>query len=116
MCAAVRQYRLVGGKDPHNGEVVISMLRMDKIAMYVDPASNTMDPRRGSAWCADSATASSRHRPAFPALAGRRRELPIAAISHQCRGTTALAIALARREALGLGWCSQTGAYECDAK
>jgi FAD/FMN-containing dehydrogenase len=32
---------LVGGQTPHNGEVVVSMRRLDKIR-EIDPASNTM--------------------------------------------------------------------------
>src|SRR4029077_3615434 len=37
---------LVGGQTPHNGEVVISLKRMDKIR-EVDPASNTMTCEAG---------------------------------------------------------------------
>src|ERR1700748_3435681 len=37
---------LVGGQTPHNGEVVISMRRMDRIR-EVDPASNTMTCEAG---------------------------------------------------------------------
>src|ERR1700743_924078 len=37
---------LVGGQTPHNGEVVVSMRRLDKIR-DVDPASNTMTCEAG---------------------------------------------------------------------
>src|ERR1700716_3613461 len=37
---------LVGGQTPHNGEVVISMRRLDKIR-DIDPASNTMTCEAG---------------------------------------------------------------------
>src|ERR1700743_2868883 len=37
---------LVGGQTPHNGEVVVSLLRMDKIR-DIDPASNTMTCEAG---------------------------------------------------------------------
>jgi D-lactate dehydrogenase (cytochrome) len=39
---------LVGGQTPHNGEVVVSMRRMDKIR-EVDTASNTMTVEAGEA-------------------------------------------------------------------
>src|ERR1700710_238674 len=37
---------LVGGQTPHNGEVVVSMRRLDKIR-EIDPASNTMTCEAG---------------------------------------------------------------------
>src|SRR5207247_3216495 len=37
---------LVGGQPPHNGQVVISMRRLDKIR-EIDPASNTMTCEAG---------------------------------------------------------------------
>src|SRR6476646_8484398 len=57
ICKLASQYRialgpqggntgLVGGQTPHNGEVVISMRRMDRIR-EVDPASNTMTCEAG---------------------------------------------------------------------
>ena len=75
---------LVGGQTPHNGEVVISMRRMDRIR-DIDTASNTMTCEAGVVLQIAQQRAAEVDR-LFPLSLGRRRQLhhrrqPL----HQCR-------------------------------
>ena len=63
---------LVGGQTPHNGEVVISMRRMDKIR-EVDTASNTMTCEAGV--ILQNAQQRAATPTGFFPVAGRRRQL-----------------------------------------
>src|ERR1035437_5975820 len=82
---------LVGGQTPHNGEVVVSMRRMDKIR-DIDTASNTMT-------CEAGVVLQGAQHPASEAegsctIGGN--------LSTNAGGTTALAYGVAREMALGL--------------
>ena len=70
---------LVGGQIPHNGEIVLSLQRMDKIR-EVDPISNTITCEAGVTLAA-RARGRGQRRPALSAAVCRRREAaPSAAI------------------------------------
>jgi len=92
---------LVGGQTPHNGEVVISMRRMDKIR-EVDTASNTMTCEAGVILQVAQQRASEVDR-LFPLSLGAEGSCTIGGnLSTNAGGTTALAYGVAREMALGL--------------
>jgi FAD/FMN-containing dehydrogenase len=92
---------LVGGQTPHNGEVVISMRRMDKIR-EVDTASNTMTCEAGVVLQVAQQRASEVDR-LFPLSLGAEGSCTIGGnLSTNAGGTTALAYGVAREMALGL--------------
>jgi D-lactate dehydrogenase (cytochrome) len=92
---------LVGGQTPHNGEVVISMRRMDKIR-DVDTASNTMTCEAGVVLQMAQQRAASVDR-LFPLSLGAEGSCTIGGnLSTNAGGTTALAYGVAREMALGL--------------
>jgi FAD/FMN-containing dehydrogenase len=92
---------LVGGQTPHNGEVVISMRRMDKIR-EVDTASNTMACEAGVVLVVAQQRASEVNR-LFPLSLGAEGSCTIGGnLSTNAGGTTALAYGVAREMALGL--------------
>ncbi len=92
---------LVGGQTPHNGEVVISMRRMDKIR-EVDTASNTMTCEAGVILQLAQQRASEVDR-LFPLSLGAEGSCTIGGnLSTNAGGTTALAYGVAREMALGL--------------
>jgi FAD/FMN-containing dehydrogenase len=92
---------LVGGQTPHNGEVVISMRRLDTIR-DVDAASNTMTCEAGVI------LQNAQHRAAevdrlFPLSLGAEGSCTIGGnLSTNAGGTGALAFGVAREMALGL--------------
>jgi FAD/FMN-containing dehydrogenase len=92
---------LVGGQTPHNGEVVISMRRMDRIR-DIDTASNTMTCEAGVVLqnAQQQATAVDR---LFPLSLGAEGSCTIGGnLSTNAGGTTALAYGVAREMAIGL--------------
>src|ERR1700720_4397669 len=92
---------LVGGQTPHNGEVVISTRRMDKIR-DIDTASNTMTCEAGVVLQAAQQRASEMDR-LFPLSLGAEGSCTIGGnLSTNAGGTTALAYGVAREMALGL--------------
>jgi FAD/FMN-containing dehydrogenase len=92
---------LVGGQTPHNGEVVISMRRMDKIR-EIDPASNTMTCEAGVVLQVAQQRASEVDR-LFPLSLGAEGSCTIGGnLSTNAGGTAALAFGVAREMALGL--------------
>jgi FAD/FMN-containing dehydrogenase len=92
---------LVGGQTPHNGEVVISMRRMDKIR-DVDAASNTMTCEAGVVLQTAQQRAADIDR-LFPLSLGAEGSCTIGGnLSTNAGGTTALAYGVAREMALGL--------------
>ena len=92
---------LVGGQTPHNGEVVISMRRMDKIR-EIDPASNTMTCEAGVVLQVAQQRASELDR-LFPLSLGAEGSCTIGGnLSTNAGGTAALAYGVAREMALGL--------------
>src|SRR6195256_2672427 len=92
---------LVGGQTPHNGEIVISMRRMDKIR-EVDTASNTMTCEAGVILQIAQQRASEVDR-LFPLSLGAEGSCTIGGnLSTNAGGTTALAYGVAREMALGL--------------
>ncbi|HEV7598842.1 MAG TPA: FAD-binding oxidoreductase [Bradyrhizobium sp.] len=92
---------LVGGQTPHNGEVVISMRRMDKIR-EVDTASNTMTCEAGVILQNAQQRAADADR-LFPLSLGAEGSCTIGGnLSTNAGGTTALAYGVAREMALGL--------------
>jgi FAD/FMN-containing dehydrogenase len=92
---------LVGGQTPHNGEVVISMKRMDRIR-EVDTASNTMTCEAGVILQVAQQRAASVDR-LFPLSLGAEGSCTIGGnLSTNAGGTTALAYGVAREMALGL--------------
>jgi FAD/FMN-containing dehydrogenase len=92
---------LVGGQTPHNGEVVISMRRMNKIR-EVDTASNTMTCEAGVVLQVAQQRASEVDR-LFPLSLGAEGSCTIGGnLSTNAGGTTALAYGVAREMALGL--------------
>src|ERR1700761_3500400 len=93
---------LVGGQTPHNGEVVISMKRMDAIR-DVDTASNTMTCEAGVILQVAQQRAASVDR-LFPLSLGAEGSCTIGGnLSTNAGGTGALAFGVAREMALGLG-------------
>jgi FAD/FMN-containing dehydrogenase len=92
---------LVGGQTPHNGEVVISMRRMDRIR-EVDTASNTMTCEAGVVLQVAQQRAGEVDR-LFPLSLGAEGSCTIGGnLSTNAGGTTALAYGVAREMALGL--------------
>jgi FAD/FMN-containing dehydrogenase len=92
---------LVGGQTPHNGEVVISMRRLDRIR-EVDTASNTMTCEAGVVLQVAQQRASEVDR-LFPLSLGAEGSCTIGGnLSTNAGGTTALAYGVAREMALGL--------------
>jgi len=92
---------LVGGQTPHNGEVVISMRRMDKVR-DVDTASNTMTCEAGVVLQIAQQRANEVDR-LFPLSLGAEGSCTIGGnLSTNAGGTTALAYGVAREMALGL--------------
>ncbi len=92
---------LVGGQTPHNGEVVISMRRMDRIR-DVDTASNTMTCEAGVILQVAQQRAAEADR-LFPLSLGAEGSCTIGGnLSTNAGGTTALAYGVAREMALGV--------------
>ena len=92
---------LVGGQTPHNGEVVVSLRRLDKIR-EVDTASNTMTCEAGVVLQIAQAKASDVDR-LFPLSLGAEGRCTIGGnLSTNAGGTAALAYGVAREMALGL--------------
>jgi FAD/FMN-containing dehydrogenase len=92
---------LVGGQTPHNGEVVISMRRMDRIR-DIDTASNTMTCEAGVVLQIAQQHASEVDR-LFPLSLGAEGSCTIGGnLSTNAGGTTALAHGVAREMAIGL--------------
>jgi FAD/FMN-containing dehydrogenase len=92
---------LVGGQTPHNGEVVISMRRMDKVR-DIDTASNTMTCEAGVILQNAQQRASDADR-LFPLSLGAEGSCTIGGnLSTNAGGTSALAFGVAREMALGL--------------
>jgi D-lactate dehydrogenase (cytochrome) len=92
---------LVGGQTPHNGEVVVSMRRMDGIR-DIDTASNTMTCEAGVVLQVAQQRASEVDR-LFPLSLGAEGSCTIGGnLSTNAGGTTALAYGVAREMALGL--------------
>ncbi|MDF0579610.1 FAD-binding oxidoreductase [Bradyrhizobium yuanmingense] len=92
---------LVGGQTPHNGEVVVSLRRLDKIR-GVDTASNTMTCEAGVVLQIAQAKASEVDR-LFPLSLGAEGSCTIGGnLSTNAGGTAALAYGVAREMALGL--------------
>jgi FAD/FMN-containing dehydrogenase len=92
---------LVGGQTPHNGEVVISLKRLDKVR-EVDPTSNTMTCEAGVILikAQEAATAAGR---LFPLSLGAEGSCTIGGnLSTNAGGTGALAYGVARELVLGL--------------
>jgi FAD/FMN-containing dehydrogenase len=92
---------LVGGQTPHNGEVVISLKRMDRIR-DVDTASNTMTCEAGVILQVAQQRAAEVDR-LFPLSLGAEGSCTIGGnLSTNAGGTTALAYGVAREMALGV--------------
>src|SRR6202042_2690409 len=92
---------LVGGQTPHNGEVVVSMRRLDKIR-EIDAASNTMTCEAGVVLQVAQQKAASIDR-LFPLSLGAEGSCTIGGnLSTNAGGTAALAYGVAREMALGL--------------
>ena len=92
---------LVGGQTPHNGEVVVSMRRLDKIR-EVDTASNTMTCEAGVVLQVAQQRARDVDR-LFPLSLGAEGSCTIGGnLSTNAGGTAALAYGVAREMALGL--------------
>jgi FAD/FMN-containing dehydrogenase len=92
---------LVGGQTPHNGEVVVSMRRMDKIR-DIDSASNTMTCEAGVVLQVAQQKAADADR-LFPLSLGAEGSCTIGGnLSTNAGGTGALAYGVAREMALGL--------------
>jgi FAD/FMN-containing dehydrogenase len=92
---------LVGGQTPHNGEVVVSMRRMDKIR-DIDAASNTMTCEAGVVLQIAQQKAADADR-LFPLSLGAEGSCTIGGnLSTNAGGTGALAYGVAREMALGL--------------
>ena len=92
---------LVGGQTPHNGEVVVSLRRLDKIR-EVDTESNTMTVEAGVVLQVAQQKASEVNR-LFPLSLGAEGSCTIGGnLSTNAGGTAALAYGVAREMALGL--------------
>jgi D-lactate dehydrogenase (cytochrome) len=92
---------LVGGQTPHNGEVVISMRRMDRVR-DIDTASNTMTCEAGVILQNAQQRAAEADR-LFPLSLGAEGSCTIGGnLSTNAGGTSALAFGVAREMALGL--------------
>jgi len=92
---------LVGGQTPHNGEVVVSLRRLDK-TREIDTASNTMTVEAGVVLQIAQQKASDVDR-LFPLSLGAEGSCTIGGnLSTNAGGTAALAYGVAREMALGL--------------
>jgi FAD/FMN-containing dehydrogenase len=92
---------LVGGQTPHNGEVVVSLRRMDKIR-DIDTASNTMTCEAGVILQVAQQRAGEVDR-LFPLSLGAEGSCTIGGnLSTNAGGTAALAYGVAREMALGV--------------
>ncbi len=92
---------LVGGQTPHNGEVVVSLRRLDKIR-DIDVESNTMTCEAGVVLQVAQQKAGDADR-LFPLSLGAEGSCTIGGnLSTNAGGTTALAYGVAREMALGL--------------
>src|SRR4030081_136032 len=92
---------LVGGQTPHDGEVVVSTRRMDKIR-DIDTASNTMTCEAGVVLQVAQQRAGEVDR-LFPLSLGAEGSCTIGGnLSTNAGGTTAVAYGVAREMALGL--------------
>ncbi|MCK1289212.1 FAD-binding oxidoreductase [Bradyrhizobium sp. 30] len=92
---------LVGGQTPHNGEVVVSLRRLDKIR-EIDTASNTMTCEAGVVLQIAQQKAAEMDR-LFPLSLGAEGSCTIGGnLSTNAGGTAALAYGVAREMALGL--------------
>src|SRR5215475_12674410 len=92
---------LVGGQTPHNGEVVVSLRRLDKIR-DIDTASNTMTCEAGVILQVAQQRAAEVDR-LFPLSLGAEGSCTIGGnLSTNAGGTTALAYGVAREMALGV--------------
>jgi FAD/FMN-containing dehydrogenase len=92
---------LVGGQTPHNGEVVVSLKRLDRIR-EVDTASNTMTCEAGVVLQIAQQRAAEVDR-LFPLSLGAEGSCTIGGnLSTNAGGTAALAYGVAREMALGL--------------
>ena len=92
---------LVGGQTPHNGEVVVSLRRLDKIR-EVDTASNTMTCEAGVILQVAQQRAAEAGR-LFPLSLGAEGSCTIGGnLSTNAGGTAALAYGVAREMAIGL--------------
>jgi D-lactate dehydrogenase (cytochrome) len=92
---------LVGGQTPHNGEVVVSLRRLDRIR-EVDTASNTMTCEAGVILQVAQQRAAAGNRP-FPLSLGAEGSCTIGGnLSTNAGGTAALAYGVAREMALGV--------------
>ena len=92
---------LVGGQTPHNGEVVVSTRRLDKIR-ELDTASNTMTCEAGVVLQVAQQKAAEVDR-LFPLSLGAEGSCTIGGnLSTNAGGTAALAFGVAREMALGL--------------
>jgi D-lactate dehydrogenase (cytochrome) len=92
---------LVGGQTPHNGEVVVSTRRLDKIR-DIDTASNTMTCESGVILQVAQQEAAKVDR-LFPLSLGAEGSCTIGGnLSTNAGGTSALAFGVAREMALGL--------------
>src|SRR5213083_3757361 len=92
---------LVGGQTPHNGEVVVSMRRLDKIR-EVDAASNTLTCEAGVILQVAQQRAADVDR-LFPLSLGAEGSCTIGGnLSTNAGGTAALAYGVAREMALGV--------------
>jgi D-lactate dehydrogenase (cytochrome) len=92
---------LVGGQTPHNGEVVVSLRRLDRIR-EIDTASNTMTCEAGVILQVAQQRAAEVDR-LFPLSLGAEGSCTIGGnLSTNAGGTTALAYGVAREMALGL--------------
>jgi FAD/FMN-containing dehydrogenase len=92
---------LVGGQTPHNGEVVVSLRRMDKIR-EIDTASNTMSCEAGVILQVAQQRAAEVDR-LFPLSLGAEGSCTIGGnLSTNAGGTAALAYGVAREMALGV--------------
>src|SRR5712672_1869406 len=92
---------LVGGQTPHNGEVLLSLKRLDRIR-EVDPTSNTMTCEAGVILLKAQEAAAAAGR-LFPLSLGAEGSCTIGGnLSTNAGGTGALAYGVARELVLGL--------------
>ena len=92
---------LVGGQTPHDGEVVLSLKRLDRVR-EVDPTSNTMTCEAGVILMNAQAAAAEANR-LFPLSLGAEGSCTIGGnLSTNAGGTGALAYGVARELVLGL--------------
>jgi FAD/FMN-containing dehydrogenase len=92
---------LVGGQTPHNGEIVLSLKRLDRVR-EVDPTSNTMTCEAGVVLIKAQEAAAAAGR-LFPLSLGAEGSCTIGGnLSTNAGGTGALAYGVARELVLGL--------------